>query len=147
MFQPSIIASAVLLAAMLAPNAAHAGWTQLPLWNAELQQNVSSARACKTRVDSIYGPLWRINFQVFRKNGNAHSITAMSIRSGVGTVNNQQTNDKWLHGVVAGTGNNVYASLLHDDVFWFAVNWSQPINGFQTVFFTRGSRPGAIATC
>lgn len=109
----------------VSPLVAHAGWTQIPV-PAGLQAYIASARVCKTAINSIYGTLWRANFQVFRSDARASRITIWTTRGGTETIN-RQFQDQWLYGVVAGTGNLAYASPFHEDTWNFQVNFSQPV--------------------
>lgn len=146
------VLSAALAVAAVLPSNANAAWTPLPLWNDTLTFAVSSARVCKTMVNSPYGPLWRVNFQVFRISDRVKSISAYTIRHPAQTLVNIQSNDQWLYGVVAGTGNNVYASIYFDDRFQFDVSYTRPIWSTQFGTLINGStvaslKPAEIANC
>ena len=143
--------SAALAVATMLPSDANAGWTPLPLLNDTLTFTVSSARACKTMVSSAYGPLWRINYQVFRIGDRVKSITVYSLRHPAQTLVNVQTNDQWW-GAIAGTGGNVYASVFFDDRFNFKVDYTRPVWSNQFGMWINGSgiaqlKPAEIANC
>jgi hypothetical protein len=144
--------AAVLAVAVLLPSDADAAWTALPLWNNTLKQTVSSARVCKTMVNSPYGALWRVNYQVFRIEDRVKRITTYAIRYPAKTFLNIESNEQWLYGVVSGTGGNVYASVFFDDRFDFQVDYTRPIWDSQFGSWIGGSgiaslKPSEIANC
>lgn len=131
---------AVLCLALTAPSVAKAGWTNIPI--APPLAPYASARACKTADTGPYGPVWRINYQVFRNNTGITAIQATTYRFNTSPPSyvNSGYNNQWLYGTVAGTGGAV-GSQLFDDRFYF------------TVFSTVGTSttgpilPSQIANC
>lgn len=119
------IRAAAVAALATSPLLARAAWTHIPV-PAGLGAYISSARVCKTSINSIYGTLWRANFQVFRSDARLSFITIWTTRGGTQSLN-RQAQDQWLYGVVAGTGSQAYASPFHDDTWNFQVNFSQPV--------------------
>jgi hypothetical protein len=121
---------------------AQAGWTNLGI-PPELQESVSSARACKTYVDSpLYGGLWKLNYQVFRKNTNAEYISVRVYRNEGQTLVASSTNDNWLYGVVSRI-DSVYASVYWNDRVKLGVGY------FANGDYGEGyvERDGPLASC
>jgi hypothetical protein len=135
-----VIPLALLCAALSVPSVASAGWTSIPV--APALAPYASARACKTSEGGAFGPVWRINYQVFRNNTLVTAMQATTYRynSNPPAFVNSGYNNNWLFGTVAGTGGAV-GSQLFDDRYFF------------TVFSTLGTStagpilPSQIANC
>lgn len=131
---------AVFCLALTAPSVAKAGWTNIPV--APPLAPYASARACKTADTGPFGPVWRINYQVFRNSTAVTAIQATTYRfsNNPPSYVNSGYNNQWLYGTVAGTGGAV-GSQLFDDRYYF------------TVFSTLGTsvtgpiQPSQIANC
>lgn len=139
------------MAACLSPQAARAAWTALPI-PPGIDAYVAEARACKRSLSSIYGPLWSVNYQVFRRDPRANAITVYSLRLPAVSVNSSQRNYNWLYGSVAGTGNQVYASPFYDDRFNFHIEFSSQVyfaaaNKWISGIGIAYLKPSQIANC
>lgn len=111
---------AVLCLALTVPSVAKAGWTNIPV--APPLAPYASARACKTGENGPYGPVWKINYQVFRNSTAVTAIQATTYRFNYNPPSyvNSGYNNQWLYGTVAGTGGAV-GSQLFDDRYYFTV--------------------------
>lgn len=116
--------AAVLAAIALSPPVTQAAWTYIPI-PAGLAPYIQFARVCKTTVSSVYGPLWRPNYQVLRRDRRTN-IISISTRRNLSQTLNQQSNSQWL-GDIAGTGAQAYASPFFDDRWVFAVGFSPAV--------------------
>jgi len=89
---------------------AHAsGWTYL-YYNGSAP--AGWMRACKTYVNSPYGPLWQINFQVYRTNT---SIIGVGINNN--RTNQAATNYGWFYGIIDGV--TAYTPVYSNDTVSF----------------------------
>jgi hypothetical protein len=145
-------ALAVLVLGIFSPQAA-AGWTAVPV-RSGLQPYVDSARVCKRTIGSPYGPLYTVNYQVFRKRTELKTIGAFSYRLTNGQVQylHTQTNSQWLYGVVSGTGDIVYTSPFHNDNYGFEVRFSPAVWDSELGIVIGGAtlaqfHPSQIADC
>lgn len=134
----------------LVPGLAAAAWTEVS-FHPDLSPYIAQIRVCKTGVNSMYGLLWRANYQVFRRDARVTSIAIAVKRFPSRTTVSRQDNDQWLYGVVAGTGGNVYASALHDDRFHLNVFYRNgiysPTAGWATADSIAMLKPSEIANC
>lgn len=135
-----LIPLVVLCAAISVPSVASAGWTNIPV--APPLSSFASARACKTGANGPYGPVWNINYQVFRNNAVITAIEARTYRYNTNppAFVNRGFNNNWLNGTIAGTGGAV-GSQLFDDRYFFYVHSGSTFSIFGPVF------PGQIANC
>jgi hypothetical protein len=108
----------------------------------------------KRTIGSIYGPLYTVNYQVFRKRAETKTIAAFSYRVTNGQVQylHTQANSQWLYGVVSGTGDVVYTSPFYNDNYGFEVRFSPAIWDSELGVVLGGAtlqvlRPSQIADC
>jgi hypothetical protein len=138
----SFVACLIFAISLTFSGVAQAGWTDLGV-PPELQESVSSARACKTYVESpLYGGLWKLNYQVFRKNTNAEYISVRVYRYEGQTLVARSINSDWLYGVVSGI-DNVYASVYWNDRVLFGVGYFANGNYDEAYI----ERDGPLAIC
>jgi hypothetical protein len=110
-----------------------------------MRDDYTSARVCKTAVDSPYGPLWRYRFEMYKRDPHQRAAMHGQVLRDSQTWLNRETNTQWWYGV--GGSLYVYGSRLHDDQVQFTASDEGILTNFNIVGARAVYRPAQIATC
>lgn len=139
---------ALLLAcgiALVAPSGAQAAVTNVTLQGEFLRSDYSSARVCKTAVNSPYGPLWRYRFEMYKKDPHQRAAMHAQVLRDNRFWLDRVTNTQWWYGV--GGSLYVYGSRLHDDQVQFTASNDGILSNHNRIGARSVYSPSQIATC
>lgn len=123
-----------------------AGWTYLTLSSSN--PNILWMRACKTLIpNTYYGDLYKVNYQVYRKNSKTYGIVIEGYRNS--SKYGEKYQGSWLYGVVAGT-DFIVSKNLRDFVRVYAISTYSDGSKYPTsgkLYNSFNIFPGWLADC